>query len=247
MKIHQTLKTPIRITALAVFLCLVQSETALAANGNVPELTLSAADYSETFSKDAVAGWLKIETSLSFNPEYVSEAEDTQFCPKNTLFCEFSVSRNSRGHIQVLLASEIDEEGIRTFVDSFSEKVDQEPKDAVFSADANRNITVAKAEEMGRALKKDESVELISKVLQNASKDAQTIQLPTEVTKPKITSSDKDRLGLKEIIGEGKSNFKGSPKNRIYNINRSLQQFQNIIIAPDQEFSFVDYLGEVDG
>ncbi|MEI8096612.1 MAG: VanW family protein, partial [Candidatus Moraniibacteriota bacterium] len=76
---------------------------------------------------------------------------------------------------------------------------------------------------------------------------AAKISLPTEVTAPKLMTSDRERLGLKELVGEGRTNFAGSPKNRVYNINRALEQFQNIIIAPNEEFSFVKYLGDVDG
>jgi hypothetical protein len=59
--------------------------------------------------------------------------------------------------------------------------------------------------------------------------------------------SDIDRLGIKDLIAEGTTNFAGSPKNRIFNINRALKQFQGILIAPGEEFSFVKYLGPVDG
>ena len=100
---------------------------------------------------------------------------------------------------------------------------------------------------IGRALNGKESLKLISRALQSENNGTLSIKLPTETTQPKIKGSDKERLGLRELVGVGESSFKGSPKNRIYNINRALEQFQNIIIGPGEEFSFVKYLGEVDG
>ncbi|MEI9966256.1 MAG: VanW family protein [Candidatus Moraniibacteriota bacterium] len=32
----------------------------------------------------------------------------------------------------------------------------------------------------------------------------------------------------------------------MYNIKRALEQFQGVIVQPDEEFSFVKYLGDVD-
>ena len=53
-------------------------------------------------------------------------------------------------------------------------------------------------------------------------------------------------LGIKEIIGVGKSSFLGSPSNRVHNIRVGTNKFTGLIIAPDEEFSFIEYLGTVD-
>lgn len=143
----------------------------------------------------------------------------------------------------------VHKENIRGFVSALAPQINQEPKDAVFGVGSENQIIVSEPERVGRLLKEEESTDLILRTLlgENTSSLSLSLTLPTEVAKPAIVSTDRERLGLKELVGEGKTNFKGSPKNRIYNINRALKQFQNILIAPGQEFSFVDYLGEVDG
>ncbi len=52
-------------------------------------------------------------------------------------------------------------------------------------------------------------------------------------------------LKIDSLIGQGKSNFAGSPKNRRYNIAVGSAKFNNTIIPADKEFSFVEALGEV--
>ncbi len=55
-----------------------------------------------------------------------------------------------------------------------------------------------------------------------------------------------DELGIKRLISTGKSNFSGSPRNRIHNIRVGADKYQGILIKPDEIFSFNDILGKVD-
>lgn len=64
-------------------------------------------------------------------------------------------------------------------------------------------------------------------------------------TEPKKSLSETNSLGINELIGQGSSNFKGSPKNRRHNIAVGLEKFKGLIIAPGQEFSFNQNLGPV--
>ncbi len=215
---------------------------------NLPEtLILSTDEYSETVTKDTLASWLSLKTRIVFHPLGRSEVEDISFCPTDRLFCDFSLPRSIRHHSIVHLDSDFDEERIDTFLDEFSGKIFQEPSDAVFAADENGKIIIATPEQTGQTLKKSESHDLLLRALRSSSSPNIRIHLPTNVTQPKISGSDRERLGLHELVGEGHTSFSGSPKNRIYNIKRALQQFENVLIAPGEEFSFVDYLGEVDG
>ncbi len=52
-------------------------------------------------------------------------------------------------------------------------------------------------------------------------------------------------LGIKEIIGVGKSNFAGSPKNRRHNIRTGANKLNGILIKPGEKFSLVATLGEI--
>jgi vancomycin resistance protein YoaR len=77
---------------------------------------------------------------------------------------------------------------------------------------------------------------------------AKPLELPYKESDPKIASIGSiEELGVSDLIGQGRSNFRGSPKNRIFNINVATKRFDGVLIKPGEEFSFVNILGEVDG
>ncbi len=209
-------------------------------------LTLQAGDYTETLSSLDISHFMHLDTRMRYTSLKKSEVENVNFCPTEKLFCAFSLSRSFHHNLHIVTGSTPDEEAIKTFIANLGEKVTQDPVDVKFSV-VDGQVVVAEPEKMGRRLKEEESVALLIHVLQNSENEIAKISLPTEVTAPKLVASDRERLGLRELVGEGHTNFAGSPKNRIYNIRRALEQFQDIIIAPNEEFSFVKYLGDVDG
>lgn len=212
-------------------------------------IEIIAGDYRQTLATSDFASWFQTDTELIAGSAFRSEIEDTTYCPTGTLYCVFSLSRSAKERMAIRSVKTVHEENIRGFVSALAPQINQEPKDAIFGVGSENQIIVSEPEKVGRLLKEEESTDLILRTLlgENTSSLSLSLTLPTEVAKPTIVSTDRERLGLKELVGEGKTNFRGSPKNRIYNINRALQQFQNVLIAPGQEFSFVDYLGEVDG
>lgn len=232
--------------ASAVFAALVFAPFPASAQILPPTLEISASDYTEKISSNDLASWFHLETTL-VPKKKKSEAADTAYCPVNALYCDISLSRYTRTRLGVTFESEPDHESIGNFVALLASRINQEPADALFGVSETGTVIVAQTEKLGRTLKEKESIDLILQAIQNGDAQSVKVSLPTAVVQPNIVSTDLERLGLKELIGEGKTNFHGSPKNRIFNINRALKQFQNIIIPVGAEFSFVDHLGEVDG
>ena len=210
-------------------------------------LSLKAGDYTTTLTAEDLTPWLRLQTELRPGSSIHSEVENTTYCPTSTLYCALYLSRYTRQHFSVSLTSNVDEASIKRFVSDIAQVVNQEPQDAVFGADTDNQVIVSQAEKLGRILDEKSSVDLLFRALGAPSGDPLSIALPTAITEPKIVGSARESLGLKELIGEGHTNFQGSPKNRIFNITRALKQFQNILIAPNEKFSFVTHLGDVDG
>lgn len=71
-------------------------------------------------------------------------------------------------------------------------------------------------------------------------------QLAVHSKKPAKPLAETNTLGINELIGKGESNFKGSPKNRRHNIKVGVEKEKGVILAPGEEFSFNEYLGEVE-
>ncbi len=74
-----------------------------------------------------------------------------------------------------------------------------------------------------------------------------TFALPLIQTKPALAGADPEKLGIKELLGVGHSNFAGSPVNRRKNIARALELLNGTIIQPGQIFSTIDTMGQIDG
>ncbi len=223
------------------------SPTATQADTISVSLTLQAGDYTTTIPANDLSSWFRLTTELRLDPVQKSEAEDTAYCPTDNLYCAVFLSRYTRTRLTESFQSEVDQESVKNFVVDIAQKINQDPVNAVFGVDTDNKVIATETEKMGRKLDEAKSTTILLQALLSPGDSPLRIALPTEVTAPKFLASDRERLGLKELIGEGRTNFKGSPKNRIFNIDRALKQFQNILIAPDEKFSFVDYLGDVDG
>lgn len=73
------------------------------------------------------------------------------------------------------------------------------------------------------------------------------IQLIVKITAPQIPIGSVNNLGIQELVGEGVSNFAGSPVNRRHNIAVGAAKLNGVLIAPGEEFSLNKTLGEIDG
>lgn len=200
-----------------------------------------------TFSSDDISAWITLSTRPHYTPITLSEIEDIHHC--GTLdhsWCDFSVPRSIRSHTTIISSKEINTAALQVFIEQAAKELDIKPVNAILGAE-NGTVVVKEAEKPGFRVEKDQAIAALSTALLTADNDAFTIDIPGSIITPDIKSSDIERLGITELIAEGTTNFAGSPKNRIFNINRALEQFQGILIAPNEEFSFVKNLGEVDG
>ena len=71
------------------------------------------------------------------------------------------------------------------------------------------------------------------------------VLIPVTITKSDINTEEVNNLGIKELIGKGESNFRGSIASRIYNVNLAASRLNGILIKPSEVFSFNKALGDV--
>lgn len=212
----------------------------------VPTINLTLKDKTEIVPSTTVETWVTLDTTNVFDSKHRSEIENMSYCPASYSFCDLTLTHERRTHVKTKLTTTIDEEKINKSLEELALRTEITPQDAVFAGDENGNIVVAQKEVAGFVINLEKAKKVIADELRNSNHSPLIIAVPGEVVEPKIKAADIDKLGIKELIGEGKSNFKGSPKNRVYNIKRALEQFQSVMIGPGEEFSFVEHLGEVD-
>lgn len=123
-------------------------------------------------------------------------------------------------------------------------KINKEPQDAKFTIKDGR---VMEFQSSKNGLELDvETVlaQIENKILNSGEGD---IELAVKEIESKIASDNVNDFGIKEIIGTGQSNFKGSPNNRRHNIKTGANSLNGVLIKPGEEFSLVAALGEIDG
>lgn len=206
-------------------------------------LTIEAGSFREDIPDDIFSEWFSIRTEFIPISMIRSEIEDTTFC-EMPILCNWNLSRRARETTAVRTTSETKLEVIRSYAVLLSSKIVREPKNARFGTNEGGDIIAIENSENGIVVEESDIVDAITEAIQNRSSIA---RVPAKIKKPDISSDDLESLGIRELIAEGRTNFAGSPKNRVYNIKRALEQFEGLIIRSGEEFSFVKHLGEVDG
>lgn len=209
-------------------------------------IAITIGDQTEILSGRQLDKLFSIQSRLDTDRKYRSEIENTDLCPVERSFCDFMLSQKTRMSFKNRSVSVPNNEAIQGYVDTLNKKVSQEPVDAKFTV-TDGKISVFSLNKDGSRLDTEKSVALITEAIpQAAQKRSINLTLPVVAVKPDIRSSDADNFGIVELIGEGHTNFAGSPKNRIHNFKRAIEQFNGIMVAPKEEFSFVTLLGDVD-
>lgn len=97
----------------------------------------------------------------------------------------------------------------------------------------------------GWQLQPIETSRRIREVLHQDPTLTRTVALSVTMTFPRVTADMLDSLGIRELVGEGKSSFAGSEPYRITNIKAAAARLDGVLIAPGETFSFNTQIGEI--
>lgn len=140
------------------------------------------------------------------------------------------------------LNPEISSVKTRELVDKINSEIYQEPKEPKFEVSSGK-VSAFQVGQTGYELDKDQSVNLIIKSIND---DAKTVDLPVKITESQYAAENPDQIGLKELIGEGTSSWRGSPSNRIHNLTLGANKISGHIVKPGEEFSTITVLKPID-
>ena len=62
---------------------------------------------------------------------------------------------------------------------------------------------------------------------------------------PTVSAANAHRLGIRELVAEGITSFKGSSQARVHNIATAASRFHGVVVGSGEVFSFNEHLGEV--
>lgn len=216
------------------------------ANKTLTDINIRVNGAPYTLSKSEVSSWIKEKNDLAYMPNYQSEIENGHICKyQKSIACALTFSAKQEGHIQKTSVLFLDTNSINKFVDDLSRQTDRDPTNAKLTME-NGRVSVFSLSQKGLALDKEKGVAVLTDYF-TQKKSTDPVNLPYIEKDPEVSIDSIDNLGITELIGEGRSDFRGSPKNRIFNIRVATNRFNGMLIKPNEEFSFVKILGEVDG
>ncbi|MFH0863603.1 MAG: VanW family protein [Candidatus Gottesmanbacteria bacterium] len=140
------------------------------------------------------------------------------------------------------LAYKYDSSVLDKFLDNQSKKIDIPPQEALFQFTDGKVINF-RPSALGQKIDKQQVIKDFVKYL-NPPRSA-VIHLTVIPVEPKVRTEQANDLGIKELIGEGKSFFRGSAAARIYNLSLASFRLNGQLIGPGEIFSFNQAVGEV--
>lgn len=138
----------------------------------------------------------------------------------------------------------LDESAFKSYLqEKIDGEIESEFEEAKFVMEGGK-VKEFKAGQAGQKI----NVEVILKAAEKAIFEGgeRKIQLVMETVQPELTLEKVNTFGIKELLGVGKTNFKGSPLNRRKNIARGAAIFNGILIAPGEIFSTINRLKPID-
>lgn len=141
---------------------------------------------------------------------------------------------------------EWDEKKIKDYVKVIAQSIDQQPEDALFEFQ-NGKVTTFKPHKNGYELDQDNALEKVKQGLSELTdgKNSLVKQLSVNSTEPEVKTSNTNRFGITNLIGQGESTFFGSIPSRIHNIDLASSKLHGILVAPGETFSLAEALGEI--
>ncbi len=141
-----------------------------------------------------------------------------------------------------LTSETVDTNHFESLVKSIRPAIEVEPRDAVFIFE-NDKVNEFKPEIIGATMDIPNFKEKLAQAL--LAGEEKELEVPAILTYPKIKTGDINNLGIKELIGSGKSTFYHSIPGRVFNVNLAASRVNGTLVAPGEEFSFVKTVGDI--
>ncbi len=136
-----------------------------------------------------------------------------------------------------------DQEKFTTYLEAVANEINVEVKEAKFKMENGRVLEFQPSQD-GRTLQIEATAELVNEKIRQVG--INEIDLLVAIEEPSTETSELNNMGIKELLGEGRSNFTGSPANRKHNISVGSNSLNGLLIAPGEEFSLVKALGKIE-
>ncbi len=147
------------------------------------------------------------------------------------------------GNPTARLVVHLEKAALRPRIELLARELSIPPVDARLEYDPDKGtFTELTPSHWGQKLDVEATLEL---VLAAARGEQREVVLPLIRLEPAVSAANAHLLGIRELVAEGITSFKGSSRARIRNIATAAARFNGVVIGPGEVFSFNKYLGEV--
>ena len=187
---------------------------------------------------------LDLETVLSLIDLENSQNSLAHFDINNQKYNIASITLNGKEISDSKLT--LNQTKLKSYLEKLAIQIDRPVQEPLFSVDPSSNPEKPKITEFrppvnGRQLQIEETIGQINSAL--IARNQTEVRLPVNIIQPKNKLSNE--LGIKELIGSGVSHFAGSIENRKFNIGLAASRINGVLVGPDEEFSFVNTVGDI--
>lgn len=200
----------------------------------LPGITSTEPAYSQ-------ASWL-LSAPLVFRFNHDNDLIEWRL-ERETLVQMIDIAREIDGKGTTRFVMELDGPAFRPYLLEFAKAIKREPQEARVTLDTGtQQLQVLQESKNGRALDVEAAYQ---QVLALVERPTHLIDLPVQALSPKVSSENIDSFGIKELVSESTSYFKGSSESRVHNISLAAAKFNDVIVPPGEIFSFNRHLGPV--
>lgn len=141
------------------------------------------------------------------------------------------------------MTTRFDVSPLRSQVQHWAADLAREPRDATLAFDPKTyEISVVEPSQIGRTLDVEATLEAIRQAALSSDRQA---TLPLALVEPAVNMHKIDQMGIKELVVEGTTSFKGSSAERVHNIATAAAAVDNTVVPPGAVFSFNQAIGDV--
>lgn len=155
---------------------------------------------------------------------------------------EMKLSREEMLGLFGLVNEVVDRTNFELLLNKIKPLVEVEPQDAVFVFD-NDKVNEFSPEVIGAKIDIPALYDRLAEELFVG--EEKRLEIPAILTYPKVKAGDINNLGIKELIGVGRSKFAHSIPGRVFNVNLAASRVSGTLVPPGEEFSFVAAVGDI--
>ncbi len=160
------------------------------------------------------------------------------------------ITREDQPDGTALLDVHLDLEQFMSFLGGIAPQLTTAPQPARLAFDsATGALEVLQSSVSGRELDVEATLTAIEDTLfapPPAPGEPRMVALAFTYTEPDVhDNATAEELGITELIAEATTYYLGSSTNRQQNIKQAADQFHGVVIAPGQEFSFNEWVGDI--